>query len=300
MEMIKSIIDLVKTKEQVVVISALISAFVSISIFLLGWIMKFFYERYSLNYKLTREHSFEQRKNIKAILAKSKTPLLKAADNLNHRLWNLARNIDKKWLNIKEVEIQKSEKYYLRSFTYRILILFYWIERAEESIYSFDFAIADKSDNEYLKYLKALKNFLCDRELLSEMNYPPGSTGNHFYKDEIKKYTRYLELDGMPIEYDKFEEKYNNNYEQIEDVINYLRNTKKEESNLNYNVLMGFHLLLIQFLNKYGLEYHKTKEKDLKSLIKDKYNNIQIKDGINSYFERHKLKKQIKNVIKHI
>ena len=45
--------------------SAIISALVSISIFLLGIISKFLIERYSIDFKLNREYQYEQRKKIK-------------------------------------------------------------------------------------------------------------------------------------------------------------------------------------------------------------------------------------------
>ena len=72
---------------------ALISAGTTIFLFILTGIGRFFYTRYSLNYKLKKEYNFEQRKSIKVNLARSKTPLIKAAEELNYRLWNLSDNI---------------------------------------------------------------------------------------------------------------------------------------------------------------------------------------------------------------
>lgn len=151
--------------------SILISSVTSLFIFIIGGLVKGLYDRYSLNYKIKREYYYEQRKKIKQILAETKTPLIKSAEDLNFRLLNLNKNINEKWHNIEECEWTHDNKYYLRSFTYRLLSFIYWVLRAEDSIYSFDLKQADKEDALYLKYIKTLKHFFCERELLDDLNY---------------------------------------------------------------------------------------------------------------------------------
>ncbi|MBN1184186.1 MAG: hypothetical protein JXB49_17980 [Bacteroidales bacterium] len=277
--------------------SAIISASVTVFLFVIGGIVKLIYEKYSLNYKMKREYYFEQRKKIKEILSKSKTPLIKSAEELNYRLWNLTSHIDEKWHNVKEESWKEPERYYLRSSTYRLLSFLFWTLKAEESIYSFDLKQADKEDALYLKYIKTLKHFFCERELLDELGYPVGGCSNHFYKDDLVKYCSFIEDAGKTIDYKTFEDKFQTNYETIREVVVYITNIESDPKNLNYNTLKAFHLFLMLFLNKYGLDYHFTDKNKLKSLMQGKYKDIKIKKGLYSFLERNKVLTESKLII---
>jgi hypothetical protein len=163
------------------VTAAVISAVTAIFVLILTGIGRYFYTRHSLNYKLKKEYNFEQKKSIKVSLARTKTPLIKAAEELNYRLWNLSKNIDRGWLNVDKNDWHQEKRYYLRSMVYRFLNFMFWTLEAENSIYSFDFSQADDSDKLYLKYIKVLKHFFCESDLLRELDYDASHPTNHFY-----------------------------------------------------------------------------------------------------------------------
>lgn len=280
--------------------TAIISALTTIFLFIIGGLSKLIYEKYSLNYKMKREYYFEQRKLIKEILSKSKTPLIKSAEELNYRLWNLSKHIDERWHNIDETKWKEKERYYLRSFTYRLLSFFYWTLKAEESIYSMDLKQADKEDALYLKYIKTLKHFFCERELLEELGYKAGGCTNHFYKDDLAKYCDYLSEKDKIIDFKTFEDKFQNGYEDIKDVIVYVTNIENDLNNLNYNTVKAFHLFLMLFLNKYGLDYHYTDKSKLLRLISNQYNDLKIKKGLYLFLERNKVLSESKIIIKNM
>lgn len=79
---------------------AIISAITSIAICLTPLIINFIREKYIIGYKLRKEYTFKQRMGIKEKLASSKTPLIRSAEELNYRLWNLSQNIDKRLLEM--------------------------------------------------------------------------------------------------------------------------------------------------------------------------------------------------------
>jgi len=278
---------------------ALISAGTTIFLFILTGIGRFFYTRYSLNYKLKKEYNFEQRKSIKVNLARSKTPLIKAAEELNYRLWNLSDNINEGWLNVDKANWTETKRYYLRSTVYRFLTFIFWTLEAERSIYSFDFSQADKSDTLYLKYIKVLKHFFCAPELLKELGYDPSHPTNHFYKDDLQRYACYIKDGrGGVINFMEFERKFQAEHKDIEQVIRYMTKIDNTSGNLNYNVVRGFHLFLMLFLNKYGLDYHYTQHKKYRGLIHGKYSSITIKKGLYEFFERNKVMDEAKWIIK--
>ena len=132
--------------------SSIISATTSVIICIIPLIINFIREKYLLEYKLRKEYTFKQRMGIKEKLASSKTPLVRAAEELNYRLWNLSQNIDERWHNCDDEDIKSHDKcYYIKSFVYRFLCFLYWIDRAEDDIYNLDFSVAAKEEKKYLK-----------------------------------------------------------------------------------------------------------------------------------------------------
>ncbi len=280
--------------------AAAISAITAIAVLILTGIVRYFYTRYSLNYKLKKEYNFEQKKNIKVNLARSKTPLIKAAEELNYRLWNLSKNIDKGWINVEKSDWGEEKRYYLRSTVYRFLNFMFWTLEAEKSIYSFDFSQADKSDKLYLKYIKVLKHFFCETDILKELKYDSSHDSNHFFKDNLNRYACYLVgQKGGVINFMEFERKFaESGFTDIETVLHYFARVKNEPDNLNYNVIRAFHLFLMLFLNKYGLDYHYTDRDKFRSLINNAYSTIQIKRGLYEFLKRNKLEKEARWIIK--
>ena len=101
-------------------------------------------------------------------------------------------------------------------------------------------------------------------------------------------------LDGSLISYEQFEKKIAENHEMIKPVFGYISKIRKERSNQNYNIIISFHLFLMLFLNKYGLDYHYTKREKFRTLITERYNNLTIKKGLMNFFERNKILDEVK------
>ena len=280
--------------------SAIIAAITALTVFLIGGLTKFFHDRYSLNYKLRREHIFEQQKSIIKEIAKTKTPLLNAAEELNYRLWNFKNNITEGWHLIAEDEWLREERYYLRSTVYRFLIFHYFIYETEKAVLSLDPTIASPTEELYLKFIKTFKQVFCDILLLRELNYDNNATSNHFYRDEMIHHIKFLKTnDNRLLDYDEFFEKIKIDYTDIKRVFLYFNQITNDNQNKNLNVLRCFHLLLMRFLNEYGLDYQNTNKKKLNGIIKD-YKHIAIKKGFCDFIERNKLNHQMKWILKNL
>ena len=165
-------------------------------------------------------------------------------------------------------------------------------------IYDFDFSMADKKDALYLKYIKTLKHFFCDNDLFSGIKYDYNCENAHFFKDNISVFTKYISKDNCNMGYEEFLLKFENDFEEISPVVNYICSVDSSQINLQYNVLMSFHLFLMLFLNKYGLDYHYTPKKKFDKLIKEKYYRITIKTGLVKFFDRNKIDTEVKWIIK--
>lgn len=280
--------------------SSIISALVTVAMFVLGWIFKIIYDKHSLNYKLKQEYTFEQKKRIKEGISKTKTPLLQASESLNHRFWNLESNIDEKWLERQRNEWTVEEHHYLRSFVYRWLCLVFWILKAEKSVGEYDGTLSPKVDLLYLKYVKTIKFCLCDRLLLEKLDYTVRDTSNHFYIDDLPKFASYLENDGAVISYYEFEEKLNANLMPIEKVFMFFSSVNSDGKNKNLNLLRVLHLIVISFLNRFGHEYQETSSTKVNELLSGKYGDIAIKAEFLKFLERHKIEKDMKWITKKV
>lgn len=283
--------------------AAIISAAVSIFLYILGALFNWFREKYMLSYKLKKEYTFNQKMHIKESLAKSKTPLIKAAEDLNYRLWDFSVNIDKGWhykyyKNIKE----RYHCYYLKSFVYRLLSFFYWIDKAENDIYDFDFSLADKSDQVYVKYVKTMENFFCEKLLIKRLIADnPEDSSHHFYKNALSHYISYMENNGRLLTFDQFTSKVENDFSPIEFVFYYISEIQNKKDDPKYNIIMSFHLFLMLFLNKYGLDYQQTDRKKFQDIVEKNYKDkIEIKEELLLFLEQNKILNEMKWIRKEL
>ncbi|PKA23522.1 hypothetical protein CH381_25420 [Leptospira sp. mixed culture ATI2-C-A1] len=265
---------------------------------LIGWILRLFFERFSWKTKLKTDYEFNQRRKIKEKISNSKNPLLKAAEELNYRLWNFNQHIDENWHSLKKNKWKSNQNYYLKSFVYRFLVFYYWILEAELSIYHLDSMHADKYDKKYMLYLKTLKHIIADKDLLQELDYKTNDFENHFYKDNIPLYTKYCKnKNGEVIEFSDFSSKVNKDLKQIEKVFLFISSIENKATNKNYNIIVSLHLVLMRFLNEFGLDYQKTSKSKIKKLIKKSYHKIRIKNSFISFLKRNKILNEMKPVL---
>jgi len=278
----------------------IISSSTSIIVFVLGWIIRVFYERNSLKFRLKKEFEFEQKKKLKQDIAKNKIPLLNIAEELNYRLWNLNENIDKRWLKISKKEWEEADKYYTRSFVYRFLVFIHWILKTEKDTVSIDTTIADKNDILFLKYIKTFKDIFSEPKLLKELNYSNDTSSHHFFRNNLIGLSKIVVDNEKVLDFDEFKNKTKNKYNELNKVIKYFSEINNDNTDKNLNVLWCFHLIIISFLNKFGHTYQKTdktKLKELTSIYKDK---IKIKKGFENFVLKNKLEKELKYIIRKI
>lgn len=274
--------------------AAIVSACTSLIIFLLGWIFKFIYERYSLNYKLKKEYLFEQRKLIKQEIAKTKIPLLNSAEEFNYRMWNFNKNIGEYYHKIDKDKWFKTNQYYLNSFIYRFLVFMYYCIKTEEGILSMDSTVAEKNDILFLQYVKTFKNLFCEIGLLTELGYGKNENGNHFFRNELKGYCSWVVKHHQVMDFEEFISKLKFNYNDLQKVIEYFSKIENANSDKTLNVLRCAHLLAIGFLNRFGHSYQYTGREKMKMLSNYYSNRIMIKDSFKIFLESSKLDKEFK------
>ena len=279
--------------------NSLFGSFVSVLLVILGWIFRFLYEQYSFHYKMRSEYYFKQKVQIKEKLAQTKTPLIYACEQLKYRLLNMTYPHPKAVYYIDEWAWKKNEAwyYYYKSFTYRFLVFVHYLNEAEKSVYSFDLKQADQVDENYLKQINVLRNFFCaPPSLAKESIFQDGYHGYIkplFNRSELDHFSKLiLNQDGSIMDFDTYCQMITDDYQKIKKLVDFFANANPLKNTYEYNILLAFQLFLIQFLNDYGIAFHKTSEIDFKRLIQTKYTDFTLKDQLLCFIRRNKIENQ--------
>ncbi|PCH70834.1 MAG: hypothetical protein COC06_03225 [Bacteroidales bacterium] len=249
---------------------------------------------------MKKEFEFEQKKKLKEEIAKNKVHLLNAVEELNHRLWNFTQNVGENWHKISENDWFKGEQYYINSFVYRFLVFIHWTLKTERDTISVDSTIADKADIRFLKYIKTFKDIFTDAELLSELGYSRNKNHNHFYKNDLIGYCKWVVENRQVRDFDDFEIKLKYEYASLQKVIEYFSGINDDDLDKNLNILRCTHLLAISFLNDFGHTYQKTENKKVDKIAKHYKSKIMIKKGFAQFITKSKLDNEMKNIMRKI
>lgn len=279
--------------------SAVISAVTSILVLFLTGLGKWAYDRYSLRQKLSIEYTFAQRKRIKEEISKTKTPLLQSAEDLNHRLWNLNNHIHEGWLDRKPEEWLMPAHYYIRSFVYRYLRTLSLLLEAESSVFAVDSTLSTREDLLYLKHVIAMRNCLCDRLLIKGLGYGSSANDNHFYRDELSKFSSYMREKDRLVAFHEFEVKIQKDAEPVQKVFLFFSKVKCAPGNRSLNMLHCLHLLLLSFLNRFGHEYQRTPGSKIEELAGAYYQDFTVLKCFREFLKRHELANEMRAILQY-
>lgn len=235
--------------------AALVSAIVTIGLFILKGVFSPLWSKYFLKYKIELEHSHEQKKKIKEAISKYKMPLLDSAETLNHRLWNFSSNCNKGWHNQNLSKIL-ADQYYLQTFCYRFLAFYAWCLKFERELIFLDITLSDEKDLYFVKYIKTLQNIFCDASMLNDTGYDNEHDVDHFFKDDfISMVESMFSINGGIITYSEFKEKDEVDYLKV---CRYISTIANDKSCNKWNLINCFHFVLMAFLSTFGYDYQKT------------------------------------------
>jgi len=265
--------------------AALIAAFTSIFTFIISISSKNFLERKIHSSKLKSNYEYEQRKLIKDVLAKNKGHLIHSAHSLNGRFKNFTKNYAKAsvWMERKE--------YYYKSFIYRILRFFAWIDILEQDLIFLDTSISAKADLDFVKYLKVFPEFFHDGDLVDKLSLTENQVESDLiYRDTFKRMYLWMITDKKTvITFNEFEKEYDSNYSDFEPLAEYIFKIKLNESRFRLDRLFGLQLMIIGLINNYGYDYQETSKEYLEELIK-RQNTKRIFKNIRTHiFKKYKI-----------
>lgn len=281
------------------IIAALISAAVSVVTVLLSFLLKTWFERNFVVFKLEAEHRYDQKKKIKEVIAKNKTSLLDAAESLNHRFWNFSINYVKEWHTTEDFA-DLSRHYYLASFAYRILSFFAWVRRIETQMVFLDATVAPPADINFIKFLRALNQVMCDTVLFKGLDYDDFYARDHFFKNNFNHMCECFWKDESMLSYADFKNNSDKCLEYFTPMLTMLSGVGPNEQRLRWDRLQALHYLLIMFLNAYGYDFQHTSPEKIKKLVENSPRPNKTISNLRSMLEEISLAKhkEVKKVLR--
>ena len=273
--------------------AAIIAAVVSLITLLITLSTKNYLEKRLHIRKLEADHEFDQRKKIKSVLSKYKVRLVNSCEALVHRLSNHSKNYPKGWLeyngNFKE------PRYYLASFAYRILSVYYWVLRIEKELIYLDSTISTPSDLNFIKYLNLFKLALAEVKLFnglySEEQYP-NYPADHFYTNEIEGLVSRIEDDDYIIDFETFKTNLRKPTDSELKLMHFLDGISPDEERLRWERLHALHLIAIIFLNSYGYDFQQTSGVKMKEVLNNPRKSKAL-DNLAEIIKGEKLEEQV-------
>ena len=273
------------------IVTALIAAAVSILTVLLGFVLKAWFERYFLIFKLESEHRYEQKKKIKEVLACYKTQLLNAGEALNHRLWNFSENYVEGW-HAQQKSNDVAKHYYLASFTYRLLVFFAWTRHIESRMVHLDTTIASKDDLNFVKFLRLLTQIQCDLELFRGLDYDKSYATDHFFHDNFLHMCDCVSNDDKVLSFSDFKENKNSCLDVAAPMVRFIAGMEPDEKRLRWDRLQAFHYVLLMFMNAYGYDFQYTDKAKFDGLVKRQPRPNKVVANLNALISRMHLDRQ--------
>lgn len=246
---------------------ALISAAVSIVTVLLSFLLKAWFERHFVIFKLEAEHQYEQKKQIKGVIAKNKTSLLDAAESLNHRLWNFSANYSRDWHALTDDYKNLPNYYYLASFVYRMLHFFAWVRRIETQMVYLDATVASSNDITFIKFLRIMNQSMCDTVLFDGLEYDDFYATDHFFRNDFNHMCECFWKDEGIVSYAEFKNGKKSCLGEAEPMAMFLNGMNPEEPRFRWDRLQVLHYILIMFLNVYGYDFQHTSQAKINELL---------------------------------
>jgi hypothetical protein len=278
--------------------TALIAAATSILTFILSLVTKNYLEGKSYTKKLEKDYTYEQRKKVKDAIAAHKGHLLNAASSLNGRLKNLTKVNGEKWLNV-DGEYTTDGHLYFKTFVYRVLSFYAWINVLEDELIYMDTFISAKEDIEFLKFLRVFPLPFYDGDLVDGIKNENGDDNlsakeinrDIIYKDIFNSmYLWMITPEKKVISFEEFLSTYESNLDKISPLFSFLDGINPRENRFRWDRIYVLQILLVGFLNKFGYDFHKTDYKYLNELIDRQGKKKTFKNIDEHIFKKFKIK----------
>jgi hypothetical protein len=239
---------------------SLLSTLIAAIALVLSTPLQYVFTRRALEHKLKSEYEYEQRKELRTLTGRFHGRLVEAADAWRNRMHNL---YDHQAEGRMAVHGDYTEPdYYFGTTVYRFMTLASLARQFEAEAFTLDARIAEKSDLDVLKYVKAFRWIMTDLELIRGLEYEAWEARDHFLNDRYRGLCDAFAVKGVLPSLAEFESRAGRE-PALEPVLCFFDGLRAEEERLRWDRLVAHHVLVMGFLNLAGYDMQHSSEKDL-------------------------------------
>jgi len=216
--------------------------------------------------KLKTEYEYEQRKKLRDLIGRYHGRILQTVEEFNYRMLSLYRSEGAGWLDVGEdydkVGSTPERYYYFRTTVYRFLALFAVVREFEAEALFIDSRIADRTDFEFVKYLRAMVWVATDTHLFEGLAYDTSTSKDHFFRDQLRRaceccWVQNENEENRFVSLDEFRAMIGKE-QALESVLDYFNGLRSDEDRYRWDRLVSLHLILLAFLDDFGYEFQRS------------------------------------------
>jgi hypothetical protein len=211
-----------------------------------------------LRAKASTEFEYEERKKLRAEVGAYRGRLLEAAVSLNYRLFNLGKWWRQGWLHVDGDYSRPLTEgdYYFPTTVYRFMAFMALANRFERAAIFIDSRFAEKDDQLFVFYIKALRWVLTDVSLFEGFAYDMSTQTDHFFTDQFRRTCASFLTDEDDLDLRSVEEQLLADERELGAVLAFFDGM--EPGPLRWDRLMAFQLVLMAFINTFGYDMQKS------------------------------------------
>jgi hypothetical protein len=230
---------------------SLLSALIAAIALILSTPLQYMFSRRALEHKLKSEYEYEQRKELRKLIGRYHGRLVEAADAWRNRMNNLYDHQAEGRMaahgNYTEPD------YYFGTTVYRFMTLASLARQFESEAFYLDARIAEQSDLDVLKYVKALRWIMTDLELIRGLDYEAWDARDHFLNDRYRGLCDAFAVESRLPSLAEFEGRAGRE-PALEPALCFFDGLLADEDRLRWDRLVAHHLLVMGFLNLAGYD----------------------------------------------
>jgi hypothetical protein len=242
------------------VTAAVVAAIVSVITLILGAPLRMWVERHLQTFRLKSEYESEQRKELRSLIGRYHGRLVAAAESFHQRLRNLYVYEDRRWLDSPETDfkdrrwLDSHDSYYFKTTQYRFPCVCSLARAFEREAYFIDSRIAEQSDFDFLKFIKAFLWATTSAALFKNLGYDETKNTDHFFADQIREICdHFCSSSDMLLSFSEFEQSLRET-ETFDAVGEFFHGLHASEARLRWDRLVVYDLMLMAFLGTVGYE----------------------------------------------
>lgn len=235
-------------------VAAGISAVVAVITTLLAAPLRMWVERNLQSHRLKSEYEYDQRRELRRLIGRYHGRLVEAAEQMHYRCLNVYEHDPEQWL-------EKADGFYFRTTAYRLLHVVGLARSFEREAFYIDARIAEPTDLDFVKFVKAFLWALVDPALFKGLEYDESQSRDHFFADQLR-------LMGETFCPEAGECRLLSDFiaapptpgDPLHDMTEFLLGLKADEDRLRWDRLVVLDLFLVGFLNTVGYGIHRSSD----------------------------------------